>query len=62
MINEATAVQRGRQGGTLDQGMADAAAQLRRLAVRHPTHEHAQMLSAIAALLDALLVDGETRH
>lgn len=62
MISEAIAIHRARQGQTLDEGMAGAAAQLRELVERHPDHEHAQMLSAIAALLDALLVQGATRH
>ena len=62
MISEAIAVHRVRQGDSLDEGMAGAAAQLRELVEKHPNHEHAQMLRAIASLLDALLVQGATRH
>lgn len=62
MISNAIVVPQHRSGRSLDQGMAGAAAQLRQLVSDHPTHEHAQMLSAIAALIDALLIDGATRH
>lgn len=62
MISEAITVHQLRQTYSLDQGMAGAAAQLRQLASDHPNHEHAQMLGAIATLIDALLIDGATRH
>lgn len=62
MISEVAAIHQGRHGDGLDEGMAGAAAQLRQLVADYPNHQHAQMLSAIAALIDALLVDGATRH
>lgn len=62
MISQVIAFPPIRVSQDLDQGMAGAAAQLRQLAAEHAHHEHAQMLSAIAALIDAMLVDGATRH
>jgi hypothetical protein len=62
MITQAIVLPPVRISQDLDQGMAGAAAQLRQLAADHAEHEHAQMLSAIASLIDALLVDGATRH
>lgn len=62
MIGDATAVRHLHHGRTMDQGMAEAARQLRQLAESNASHQHAQMLSAIAELIDALLVDGATRH
>ena len=62
MIMNTICVQPSRPVHSLDQGMAGAAAQLRQLVSDHPTSEHAQMLSTIAALIDALLLDGATRH